>query len=201
MNKAVELLVSWDKFNQIHPDSSLNDFCRYFIAQSSEKSDESHQAGLLLKTLGRITSAFGLYHRAAMASIDMPSSESFFFLNGIAHFGEVKKTNLIRYLFFEYTTGMEAINKLIRNDLVFEKHDPDDRRAKLLTLTEKGKKLLDEGYRQSSRVSEILFSGVDPDTINLSLQLLQPVEEKHSQIAIELKSETFEEIFKKVCPA
>jgi DNA-binding MarR family transcriptional regulator len=199
MNKAVELLVNWDRFNQDYPDASLNDFCKYFLARTSEKPDESHQAGLLLKTLGRITSAFGLYHRAAMATINMPSPESFFFLNGIAHFGEVKKTNLIRYLFFEYTTGMEAINKLIRNDLVTEKQDPDDRRAKLLTLTEKGKKLLDEGYRQSSRVSEILFSGVDPDTINLSIRLLQPVEEKHSRIAIDLKNEDFEEIYRKIC--
>lgn len=140
-------------------------------------------------------SAFGFYHRAAMAKIDMPSSESFFFLNGIAHLGAVKKTDLINYLFFEYTTGMEAINKLIRNKLITEKKDSNDKRAKLLSLTKKGKKLLNEGYEQSERVSEIMFKNVNSDSISLCIRLLQQIEEKHSKFAVEMKNHDFEDIY------
>lgn len=198
MNKAVELLIKWDTFNQQFPEASLQDFCRYELAFSSEVKNETDSAAVLLRIMGRIMSAFGFYHRSAMTQIKMPSSESFFFLNGLAHLGEVKKTDLINYLFFEYTTGMEAINKLIKNGLVKEKQDLDDKRAKLLSLTAEGKKELKEGYKQSSKVSEVIFKDVNPDVIHLCIHLLKQIEEKHSKLVVEMKNESFEEIYKKI---
>jgi DNA-binding MarR family transcriptional regulator len=144
-------------------------------------------------------SAFNMYHRAAMAQIEMPSSESFFFLNGIAYHGEIKKTDLINYLFFEYTTGMEAINKLLKNEFIKETVDSDDKRAKLLCLTEKGKELLKEGYRQSTKVSEMIFKDVSADAIRLANQLLGRIEQKHSKLVASLKNAEFDKMHKTVC--
>lgn len=198
MHKAVELLVKWDTFNQHHPDASLEDFCRYLLAQKRATENPATQSGQLLRIMGRIMSAFGLYHRKAMAQTGMPSTESFFFLNGIAHFGEIKKTDLINSLFFEYTTGMEAISKLVKNNLVVEKPSPHDRRAKLLALTDKGKKVLNEGYLQAGKVGEMIFKDVPATDINLCIQLLGPIEKKHSKMAIELKNESFEDMYRKL---
>lgn len=191
-------MVKWDAFNQQYPDASLQDFCRYLLALSPSEKQETNASSLLLKIMGRIMSAFGYYHRSAMAEIKMPASESFFFLNGLAHLGEVKKTDLINYLFFEYTTGIEAINKLIKNGLIKEKQDLNDKRAKKLSLTPKGKKLLNDGYKQSSRVGQLIFRDVNPDMIHLCIQLLSPVEEKHSRLLGEVKNERFEELYKKM---
>lgn len=60
--------------------------------------------------------------------------------------GEVKKTDLINYLFYEYTTGIEVINKFVTDRLISEKQDPNDKRAKLIKLTEKGLEALNESY-------------------------------------------------------
>ena len=197
MNKAVSLLNHWDKFDQQFPQATLEDFCRFYLTQNDEQTTDNAE-GLLLKTMGRIMSVFGLYHRAAMAQIDMPSNESFFFLNGIAHFGKIKKTDLINYLFFEYTTGMEAINKLLINKLALETPDPNDGRAKLLSLTEKGKRLLAEGYQQSSKVSSMIFKDVDIESVKLCYILLGPIDDRHTKLASHIKNIEFDDIFKKV---
>ncbi len=198
MNKPVELLVTWDAFNQRFPNASLEDFYRHSLAKRAKNDKKSEEKGILLKIMGRIMSAFALYHRAAMENIKMPSAESFFFLNGIAHVGEVRKTQLINHLFFEYTTGMEAIKKLIDTGMVKEKPDPSDRRATLLALTPKGEKLLTAGYQQSSKVSEILLNDLDPDDVGLVLHILRDIEEKHSRLAIEFKNKNFEEIYQRL---
>lgn len=113
MNKAVELLMAWDKCEQEYPDAQLAQFCRYYLAKEDKQETIIYSEGLLLKLMGSITSVFNIYHRATMSQTKQPSAESFYFLNGLAYLGEVKKTDLINYLFYEYTTGMEVISNLL----------------------------------------------------------------------------------------
>jgi DNA-binding MarR family transcriptional regulator len=200
MNKAVQLLIGWDSFEQSHPGAEIEDFCRYQLAiKSTEDKSSSDNRGLLLKIIGRIGSAFGLYHRAAMKEANLPSPESFYFLNGLAHLGTVKKTGLINYLFYEYTTGMEVINKLLGEQLISEGPDPNDKRARLIELTEKGRIALNESYAQSSKVSEMIFHDLDPDSVKLCIHLLTNIEEKHSRLVIELRNRNFEEMYMAIC--
>jgi len=200
MNKSVQLLIEWDAFERSHSGAEIEDFCRYRLAKTDQAdTDPSYDQGLLLKIIGRIGSAFGLYHRAAMKEADLPSPESFYFLNGLAHLGVVKKTGLINYLFYEYTTGMEVISKLLLNRLISEESDPNDKRARLIALTEKGKSVLRESYGQSSRVSKMIFGDMDRESVKLCIHLLKNIEEKHSRMAIELRNKDFEEMYRVVC--
>jgi len=200
MNKSVQLLIEWDAFERSHSGAEIEDFCRYRLAKTDQAdTDPSYDQGLLLKIIGRIGSAFGLYHRAAMKDADLPSPESFYFLNGLAHLGVVKKTGLINYLFYEYTTGMEVISKLLLNSLISEESDPNDKRARLIALTEKGKSVLRESYSQSARVSKMIFGDMDRESVKLCIHLLKNIEEKHSRMAIELRNKDFEEMYRVVC--
>lgn len=200
MNKAVQLLLEWDQFDREHPDADIEEFCRYYVVRKSHAGEDSiHSQSLLLKIMGRISSAFGFYHRAAMKKTSLPSPESFYFLNGLAHLDKVKKTDLINYLFYEYTTGMEVISKLLKHELLAEAQDPNDKRAKLINLTDKGKKVLNECYKQSAKVSEMIFQGIPVDSVKLCIQLLKSIEEKHSKLAIEVKNMDFDEMYQIVC--
>jgi DNA-binding MarR family transcriptional regulator len=200
MNKSVQLLIEWDTYERSHSGAEIEDFCRYRLAKTDQAdTDPSYDQGLLLKIIGRIGSAFGLYHRAAMKEAALPSPESFYFLNGLAHLGVVKKTGLINYLFYEYTTGMEVISKLLLNSLISEESDPNDKRARLIALTEKGKSVLRESYSQSARVSKMIFGDMDRESVKLCIHLLKNIEEKHSRMAIELRNKDFEEMYRVVC--
>ncbi|MDJ1503769.1 MarR family winged helix-turn-helix transcriptional regulator [Xanthocytophaga agilis] len=202
MNKAVQLLIAWDAFEQKHPNSNLDDFCRFYLSQNKQSHPAGVQSrGLLLKTLGRITSAFSLYHKAAMNKTNLPSPDLFYFLNGLAFLGEVRKTELINYLLMEYTTGMEAITRLQKEHLIQERADERDGRAKLISLSEKGKKTLADCYEYASKASEMVLGDLDEDSIQLCIHLLKGIEEKHSKLAVELKNKDFDDMYTQVCQA
>lgn len=198
MNKAVQLLVAWDKFEQQYPNSELADFCRFYLTQQesyTQQLDKRNTRGLLLKIMGRITSAFSLYHRAAMSKTELPTAESFYFLNGLAYLGEVRKTELINYVLTEYTTGMEVINKLLKDDLIQERPDESDGRAKLIRLTEKGKRILSTAYDYAAKASEMILGDLNEDSLQLCIQILKNIEEKHSKLAPELKNKDFDKMY------
>jgi DNA-binding MarR family transcriptional regulator len=94
---------------------------------------------------------------------------------------------------------MEVINKLLINQLISEEADQNDKRARLITLTEKGKLILNECYGQSARVSKMIFGDMDHDSVNLCISLLKDTEERHSRLAIELRNKDFEEMYRVVC--
>src|SRR4051794_28051750 len=85
MNKSIELLIAFDDYQQRYTGETLEDFCRYYLAKNSKTKElkTASSRGLLLKIIGRISSAFSLYHRAAMDKTELPSPEGFYYLNGL----------------------------------------------------------------------------------------------------------------------
>lgn len=79
----------------------------------------------------------------------------------------MRKTELITHLFAEYKSGMEAISRLQDEDYIREHVDPSDKRAKLLSLIEKGHQALSASYQFSSLAGEMTFAGVKTETVNL----------------------------------
>jgi DNA-binding MarR family transcriptional regulator len=197
MNKAVKLLVEWDSYEQENPTANLEDFCRYYLAKQNiaKENNISNSRGMLLKTMGRITSAFNLYQRAAMSETVLPFPDGFYYLNGLAHLGEVRKTDLINFLLVEYTTGMEAISKLLDEDFIQTRPDKSDGRARLISLTEKGKQTLVECYKYITKAGEMIFNEMSEDAILLCIYQLEDIEKKHSKLAVEVKGKSFEEMY------
>ncbi|GAB3718717.1 hypothetical protein GCM10027592_61890 [Spirosoma flavus] len=200
MSKIVELVTAWAEFDQQYPNQSVEQFCQYQLAQQKATAEESshdrqQQIGGLLKTLGRLTSAFALYHRAAMAKTGLPTAESFYYLNGLRYLGEVRKTELIQYLFAEYTTGIEAISRLLEEEYIGERADPADKRAKLIRLTEKGVQALTSSYEYSSKAGDMIFNEVTTEIINLCQALLAPIEARNTQELSSIKTKDFDVMY------
>jgi DNA-binding MarR family transcriptional regulator len=122
--------------------------------------------------------------------------EAFSLLLGLKYKGETKKTELINMMMLEYTTGIEWINKLIKEGYIIERSDVNDRRSKLLHISSKGEKLYEKAYKKTIESARLVFEGVPDEDIKLVLQLLIPIEEKHHRLHAELKNKNFEEIKK-----
>jgi DNA-binding MarR family transcriptional regulator len=136
--------------------------------------------------------------RSALGKTDLPAAESFYFLNGLNYLGEVRKSDLINYLFAETTTGMEAINKLIKAKLIKERISPADKRAKLIQLTPQGIQSLNKAYKLAGKAAEITLHQVPDSALIQCFELLKDCEAYQSKIAIDLKSEAFEAIYQAV---
>lgn len=206
MSTLVTLVNEWDVFEKNNSNADIADFCRYYLAREKgvdEKlmvkgarppSDES----LMLKTMGYILSAFGIYFRAAMTEAKLPFPEAFYYLNSLSWLKEAKKTELINYIMVEYTTGIDAISKLVALGLISEKKHHTDKRAKMLQLTPEGDKLLQGCYPYMHRASAMLFKDFDPQMLKLCIKMMSNIEVKHSQIAATLRHLDFESMYKEV---
>ncbi len=209
MNQLVALVNEWDAFEQKHEGGSIADFCRYYLT-NEKMADETQMVkgvkppgeyALMMKTMGFIISAFSIYFRASMGKTKLPFPEAFYFLNSLHHMKQARKTDLINHTMAEYTTGMDAIGKLIKEGLISERQDETDKRAKLLQMTPKGEKILKDTYPFINKATQMVFSSMDSDSLKLCQSLLSPVEIKHSQLAIAVKHLDFEEMYEAVMNA
>ena len=119
-------------------------------------------------------------------------------LNWLRFSGEVKKTEFISELIMGYTTGMDAINKLIKEGLVTERNHDTDKRAKLISLSPLGMEVLQECYPVMKKVTEMIFHGIHPEAINLCIGLLSPAETSRTATINELKGLTLDEMYERV---
>ncbi|SDF90026.1 MarR family winged helix-turn-helix transcriptional regulator [Mucilaginibacter gossypii] len=202
MKPIVQLVDEWAAFEEVSEQPTVEAFCRYYLQkqrpkpkQAGKKGERIMNGAYLLKTLGRILSAYSLYFRSAVNHIGIPPAESFYYLNGLLHLGEVRKSDLINYMFAETTTGMEVINRLIRENKIDERTSPDDKRAKLIKITEKGITALDEYYKISGKVVEMTFKGIDDDILTDCYEMLKYCEQRNSAVAIELKNKPFDQMY------
>lgn len=202
MKPIVQLIEEWSAFEELDTDHNVEAFCRYYLQKQRPKPKHPGKKGErimngahLLKVMGRILSAYSLYFRSAVNHIGAPPAESFYYLNSLLQLGEVRKSDLINYMFAETTTGMEVINRLIREKKITERTSPDDKRAKLITITDKGLKALDEYYKISGKVVEMTFKDINDDVIVDCYEMLKYCEQHNSSVAIELKNKPFEQMY------
>ncbi|GAA3987179.1 MarR family winged helix-turn-helix transcriptional regulator [Mucilaginibacter dorajii] len=204
MKPVVQLIEEWSAFEELDTEHNVEAFCRYYLEKQRQKAlpaahNERIMSGaFLLKTIGRILSAYSLYFRAAVNYIGIPPAESFYYLNGLVHLGEVRKSDLINYMFAETTTGMEVINRLVRENKIDERASPDDKRAKLIKVNDKGLQALQEYYKVSGKVVEMTFKDISDETVINCYEMLKYCEQRNSAAAIELKNKPFDQMYEQV---
>lgn len=78
------------------------------------------------------------YYKKGFKDSLLQTMEDFGFLATLAMFGDLRKNTLIQKNTSEFTSGMEVIRRLERNDLIESFLDPEDKRARRVKITEKG---------------------------------------------------------------
>lgn len=205
MNKTVQLVNEWATYEASHPEASIEEFCRFYLTAQRAKLEAAPPFGgsgvpptprsFLSKLVGFISSTTGIYFQKAFANIpEIRQKEDFYFLNNIAHKGECRKTEVVYEQLLELTTGIDTLNRLLGAELIQERPDPTDKRAKLLSLTEKGRATLQKCYTAAQKVTKIVFHDLSDEDVLLAIQLLRGVEARHSSIIFQVKDKSIEEI-------
>ena|SRR5450432_2445430 len=202
MNKLVQLVNEWDKFEKNNSKATIDEFCRYYLNRKKAATQKlaggiipTGQTSLLMKIIARITGAFSVYQKLAMAEAGLPFPDAYFYLHGLFNLGEIKKTELINYLLAEYTTGITGIDKLINYSLIDERPGKTDKRVKLISLSKKGEKLLQKCYKNAGKPGQMIFNSLSEKDIKFCINLLSAIEIKHSALAVKYKTETFDTMY------
>lgn len=195
-NTLVQLVNEWAAFEKEHQNPEIEDFCRFYLRQKEMKASviPKGQNAVLVRVISRINAAFALYMRCALMETGLENIEGFPFLNALNFLGESKKTEVINYNLTEFSTGIDILNRLIAKGLLIERQDPEDKRSKLVKISDKGKTVLEQCYNKIGIAAEIMFADLSSQDKELCIQLLMPVEEKHTKIALDSKGKCLTEL-------
>jgi DNA-binding MarR family transcriptional regulator len=204
MNKTVELVNEWARFEQKYKEATIEEFCRHYLISQREKKDIGQNFrgvippqvdAYLAKLIGRVYQILAVYGSIPLKMIpEIGRMEDFYFLNSVVHLGESRKTDIIAYNFAELSSGIDILNRLQKNKLIDERVDPADKRARLVKATAKGEKILWKCYDGLVKVSDVVFWDMSQDDKKLCVQLLRGVEIRHSTSVLEMKGKTIDEI-------
>ena len=203
MEEVILVLQKWADYRKTHPRSDFEAFCRFYLSrQQAPKNTRSPKMarptdanGLFMMSLSRSTLAFWVYMRIALKDTPLPSIEDIMFCSALNNLGESRKTDVINYAMLEISTGTDILNRLIKKGFIHQRVDPDDKRAKLLTLTASGVTALKKCYKKASMARELFLADLSEDDKSTVIQILYPLQEKHARLAIESKGRTIEEIY------
>lgn len=203
MKPVVELISEWDSYQETHPDATVSDFCKHYLALAEINKGSAglfsgleppDQTSTIAKLMGRLGAILTTYFKLALKEGDEVELDVFYCLNTIFHHGEVRKIDVISYNFFEQTTGIDLLNRLKKADYISERTDPSDKRAKLVQLTDTGKQLLFSLYQRLYFPAYLLFGEMSNVDIQLMLSLLGPIEAKHGKILGENRTKGFNDL-------
>ncbi|WP_143306207.1 MarR family winged helix-turn-helix transcriptional regulator [Chitinophaga vietnamensis] len=205
MNKAVTLITAWGAFDTQHPEASLEDFCRHYLAQQQQppaakpgKYQPNTSAGMLMRTIGRIFKLHTIYAAAALEGTGIANIDEYALLNAIMLLHEPRKTEAIYAALQELSTGADKLNRLRKQGYLKEYDDPDDKRSKRLKVTGKGEKVMTQCRKRISQLAEMMMHDLSEDDKQLALQLLKGVETKFTGSWQSHKGQGFEEIYDSV---
>lgn len=203
MNKTVALVNEWAGFEANHPDGSIEDFCRHYLARQARPKEKglvggvvpALNDGLLLKIIGRISKLNMSYANMALKGTDLNQIEEFGMLVTIRQEKNPKKTEVIYANLFELSSGTDMLNRMKKRGLIKEYEDQEDKRAKRIELTAKGEKVTTLCAERIKKNAKLLMHELSEDDKELCIQLLKNTEIKFSALWQQHKSKSFDEVF------
>lgn len=203
MNKAVALITAWGAFDDNHPESTLEEFCRHYLANAKKEAEfppvgrflPVSSDGVLMRAVGRIFKLHSIYTVAALDGTGINNMDEYSLLNTVAQLKEPRKTEAIYAALQELSTGTDKLNRLKKLGYLAEYDDKEDKRSKRLKVTPKGEKVLVTCRKRISQLAQVMFHDLTEDDKQLCFQLLKGVESKFTGIWQSHKGKDFEEIY------
>jgi len=186
----VELVKSWEVYDQQHPDGSVEDFCAYLLASrrplgvQPDIDPESVPMGVtnaLAVTIIRLHKFSQFYSRKVMQELPVDNTEDFFYMMHLHFEGAMRKSELIARNISEFTSGTNVINRLLKHGLIEEQDDLSDARSKQVRTTAKGQEWIQHCLPGMINVFGMLLGHLSEEEQQLAYQILSKADAFHTQ--------------------
>lgn len=123
-----------------------------------------------------------IYIKKAFAERAFKTLDEFGFLASLLREGSLLKSELIQKHLLEISSGSEILKRLIKQALIQEFADEHDRRAKRVTLTDRGRKEILSAFEEMHTVSEIIIGSLTEKELKDTLAVFQKLTYFHWHI-------------------
>lgn len=199
------LIEKWERFIQAHKSGTVEQFAVWVLQQgkSAQSAPEgwSQQADPILNNmqlkgdypdiqdasglagymLVRLFKAIRFYFKPFLQKHALSSIDDFFFLATLTWKNNISKKTLCQINMTDIPTGMDIIKRLIRQQLVNENENPQDKREKLLTLTETGQQKIYAVFSDDYNIQDVMADMGTEDRTTL-LKLLDRLNHFHTAV-------------------
>lgn len=210
-NLVIDTLKQLDSFQRLKTgnDPCLDDFRCYLNEQANEKdlgqkfTESRERDGTEIENaiaeqvlmLGRYSKH--LLKKSLEHHPDLVNEDFTYLFHMMGHFS-LTKMQLIEKNAHEKQSGIEIIKRLVRNGLLQESRDENDKRSTRISLTEKGRQVSMESLKDITVASKILCGKLDKDEKDTLLLSLEKLNAFHQHVYRNLKNEEPESILKMV---
>lgn len=142
-----------------------------------------------------------MYSRKAMKESGLKSVDEFALLITLMTHDTISKQELIKEQVLEKTSGIEIVNRLIRQGFVEQFDGEKDRRSKLLRITPEGRREIIQILPRMNQVSKIVVGNLTQTEQNLLTFLMRKLDDFHNDIFMNDKDAGLEDILLKITPS
>lgn len=203
-NSIKSLIELWEAYEEETDQQELLEFAEWLTNKLKEKPElnlkltkrrvknEEPEKEMLFKKLeepirfleytSRISRLHDFYIKKFFSDLPINNRLEYLFLYTVSEKKEAKKTELINIHLVDYTTGMDTIKRLVNNGLLEEMPDETDKRAKLLVITNEGKKVLELSGKKISDEIQMFLACINMNKWKKTLTVFEEINEFHSGI-------------------
>ncbi len=127
-----------------------------------------------------------LQAKAAITNTSFSTPDDFIYLISLVSFGSMTKTALIKLNVHEKSAGIQIINRLISHGLVEQSPVETDKRNRMIHITEKGTKLLNDSMQNIKTATNNV---TEPLTYQEKMDLIRLLSKLESFHEMKLKGE------------
>lgn len=110
------------------------------------------------------------------------SIDEYGFLASLLVTESMSKHELTELHMLEMSSGSEIIKRLMKNELIREFTDPDDKRIKRVALTERGRSELISAFEDMHKVSKIVIGNLSNEELFSTINIFRKLSLFHNQI-------------------
>jgi len=122
------------------------------------------------------------YSKSAIHDSEFSTQEDFIYLINLRAFGEMTKTDLIKKNIQEKPVGMQIINRLIKQGWVQQSNSTEDKRSKIILITDKGIEALERSMDKIRQATRIVTGNLSRAEKLQLIKLLQKLEHFHQTV-------------------
>lgn len=195
LKEVLDLIEEFEKekFKHLDEELCLDDFTRWisFNYRFKNKEEEPNWEGkekgrspesVINTLIVHLNRYARLYSKSAIHGSEFSTQDDFIYLINLKAFGQMTKMELVKKNVHEKPAGMQIINRLIKNNWVSQKPSKTDKRSKLISITPKGLKVLEQQMGKIRQATSIVTGNLtDPEKMEL-IRLLDKLNDFHLPI-------------------
>jgi DNA-binding MarR family transcriptional regulator len=122
------------------------------------------------------------YSRSAIHNSAFTTQDEYIYLINLQASGPVTKMQLIKKNVHDKPAGMQIISRLIDKGWVTQQDSADDKRSKVISITDKGKQMLKRHMPEIRKASRIVTGDLTEEEKTDLIRLLQKLENFHQPV-------------------